>query len=37
MDTFARTPELRARIAAGRTEVTRHFWRWVGSLFGRRA
>jgi hypothetical protein len=37
METFAHTPEMRARILAGRAEVSRHFWRWVGSLFGRRA
>lgn len=37
MESFAHTPELRARILAGRAEVSRHFWRAVASLFGRRA
>ena len=37
METFAHTPELRARILAGRAEVSRHFWRSLAGLFGRRA
>jgi hypothetical protein len=35
MDTFARTPELRAAIAAGRAECARYFWTSVFGLFRR--
>jgi hypothetical protein len=35
MESFARTPEIRDRIAKGRTEVMRYFWRSIGQLLGR--
>ncbi|MCU4652550.1 hypothetical protein N8I71_06880 [Roseibacterium sp. SDUM158016] len=35
METFAHTPEMRARVAAARAEVARHFWRSLAGLFRR--
>lgn len=37
MESFAHTPELRARIAAARVECATYFWSGLGALFGRRA
>jgi len=34
MESFARTPEIRERIAKGRVESHRYFWRSVGRFFG---
>jgi hypothetical protein len=36
METFAHTPEMRARIAAARQECATYFWRGVAALFTRR-
>jgi len=35
MESFARTPELRARIAAGRAECASYFWKSLADMFRR--
>jgi hypothetical protein len=35
MENFAPTPELRARIAAGRAECASYFWKSVAGVFRR--
>lgn len=37
MDSFALTEDMRAKIAAARTECARYFWAQVFGLFARRA
>lgn len=37
MENFAKTPEMRARIAAAREESHRYFWRSVVRVMGLRA
>jgi hypothetical protein len=36
MESFAHTPEMRARIAAARQECASYFWRGVASVLRRR-
>jgi hypothetical protein len=35
MESFANTPELRARIAAGRAECASYFWKSLADMFRR--